>query len=219
MYHTAIYNPAGDMMVVFGGIDGSSFHSDVWTLSFTGTPAWSRITPTGVPPSARYRHSAIHDPVRARMVVFGGHDVSYSNCNDSWVLSLTGTPAWIQLSPAGTLPSPRQGQSAVYDPQSDQMLIFGGFDGGYRNDAWSLSLSGTAIWSQLTPSGSPPSPRSAHAAAYDLGENRMIVFAGNDASSLLNDLWTLSLSGTPAWSELSTVAGLRLPGGCCTGDP
>ena len=46
-------------------------------------------------------HSAIYDPVRDRMVVFGGSAVRASNFNDVWALSLAGTPAWTQLTPIG----------------------------------------------------------------------------------------------------------------------
>ena len=48
-------------------------------LSLAGTPAWSALAPSGTPPSWRYMHSAIYDPVRDRMVVFGG-----SSLNDVW---------------------------------------------------------------------------------------------------------------------------------------
>ena len=73
--HSAIYDPVRDRMVVFGGYSGTGytyFLNDVWVLSLAGMPAWTQLTPTGTPPSARYGHSAIYDPVRDRMVVFGG---------------------------------------------------------------------------------------------------------------------------------------------------
>ena len=51
-------------------------------------------------------HTAIYDPVRDRMVVFGGYDGN-GNRNDVWALSLSGSPAWSELTPAGSLPSAR----------------------------------------------------------------------------------------------------------------
>jgi len=42
------------------------------------------LSPTGTPPSARYDHTAIYDPLRDRMVVFGGFDET--RLNDVWEL-------------------------------------------------------------------------------------------------------------------------------------
>ena len=36
---------------------------------------------------------------------------------------------WKQLQPRGTSPSGRHHHSAIYDPESHSMVIFGGFDG------------------------------------------------------------------------------------------
>ena len=48
-------------------------------------------------PPARYRHTAIYDPVRDRIVVFGGNSGS-SQYNDVWALSLAGSPATMRMS-------------------------------------------------------------------------------------------------------------------------
>jgi hypothetical protein len=70
------------------------------------------------PPAARVQHAAIYDPVRNRMLVFGGLAGS-SLKNEVWELSLAGTPTWKLLSVAGTPPSARRGASAIYDPVRD----------------------------------------------------------------------------------------------------
>ena len=96
--------------------------------------AWTAFPP----PSARYFHTAIYDPVRDRMVVFGGYDGALRN--DVWALSLSGSPAWSALAPAGILPSARYLHTAFYDPVRDRMVVFGGRDGTSRkNDVWALS--------------------------------------------------------------------------------
>ena len=38
--------------------------------------------------------------------------------------------AWKKLQPTGPSPSERHGHSAIYDPESHSMLIFGGHDEG-----------------------------------------------------------------------------------------
>src|SRR5439155_27297482 len=81
--HTAIYDPAGDRMVVFGGND-RTLRNDVWALSLGGSPAWSALLAAGSSPAGRSDHAAIYDPVRDRMVVFGGYGGGYRN--DVWAL-------------------------------------------------------------------------------------------------------------------------------------
>ena len=201
-YHTAIYDPVRDRMVVFGGYDATSLRNDVWALSLSGSPAWSALTPAGSLPPPRSYHTAICDPVRNRMVVFGGVDGT-SLRNDVWALSLSGSPAWSELAPAGSLPSARYTHTAIYDPVRDRMVVFGGYDGTRRNDVWALSLAGSPAWSVVGPAGSLPDARNTHTAIYDPVRDRMVVFGGYDASGLLNDVWALSLAGSPAWSALT----------------
>ena len=174
------------------------------TLSATARPArtadgiWSELEPP-----CRVSHSAIYDPVRDRVLVFGGTDGLRRN--DVWALTLSGTPQWTRLRPAGTPPSPRVSHSAIYDPVADRMLVFGGDDGVPRGDVWQLTLSGFPRWTQLAPGGSAPEARSGHSAIYDPVRHRMVVVAGLGAGGVLNDVWVLSLGGTPAWSPLSSL--------------
>jgi hypothetical protein len=200
-YPSAIYDPVGDRMVVFGGTSSTELN-DVWVLPFTGTLTWGQLSPAGTPPSGRSSHSAIYDPIRHRMLVFGGRDGGASH-NDAWVLSLSvGTESWSEVIPAGSPPPERWGHSAIYDPVRDRMVAYGGRDaGGPLNDLWAMSLAGSPAWSQLAPTGAPPSARAYHSAIYDPLRDRMVVFGG--WPTLLNDVWALKLSGAPAWSALS----------------
>jgi hypothetical protein len=72
------------------------------------------------------------------MLVFGGYDCAFQYHNDVWELSLSGPPAWMQLSPTGSAPSLRSGQSAIYDPVRDQMVVFAGVGTYQINDVWAL---------------------------------------------------------------------------------
>ncbi|MGH7740617.1 MAG: Kelch repeat-containing protein [Candidatus Eiseniibacteriota bacterium] len=200
--HTAIYDPVRDRMLVFGGFDGIHALNEVWALSLAGTPTWMQLTPSGTPPGPHYFHSAIYDPLRDRMVIFGGADGT-NDVNDVWALSLAGTPAWLQITPAGTPPSARYSHSAIYDPTNDRMVVFGGNGStGVLNDLWTLSLGSSPTWTQAAPAGTPPSARSGHTAIYDPSGNRMIVFAGATGNTaIFNDTWSLSLGASPAWSR------------------
>src|SRR5207249_6247657 len=129
--------------------------------------------------------------------------ISFSDCDplgrccgyeshDTWVLrNATGSggiPTWEQLipdAPAG-LPPGRIAHSAVYDPVTNRMVIFGGGQGnGFAfsplfNDVWVLThangLGGTPEWVPRTPHGGPPVPREGHGAFYRQATNEMIVF-------------------------------------------
>ena len=211
--HTAVYDPARNRMVVFGGL-GNGYGNDVWALSLAESPAWSALAPAGSPPIGRYGHTAIYDPVRDRMVVFGGGDGTYFR-NDVWALSLAESPAWSALAPAGSPPIGRYGHTAIYDPVRDRMMVFGGYDGPtLRNDVWELSLSGNSAWSELTPTGAAPTPRVRHTAIYDPVRDRMVVFGGQEGGAwpqgVRNDVWELSLSGDPIWSELTPAGDLPI---------
>src|SRR5262249_55519848 len=146
--------------------------NDTWMLSLSGDVAWRKLSPAGAGPSARYAHVAIYDPVRNRMVIFGGYS-GQQPLNDVWALS-TNTMTWTSLAPSGSAPIPREWASAIYDPIRDRMVVFGGFDlAGARNDVWALSLSDPPTWSEIVPSGSLPAGRYLHCAAYDPVRDRM----------------------------------------------
>ena len=203
--HTAIYDPARDQMIVFGGRAGSTYFADTWALSLE-TLSWTQIASGGGGPSGRFGHAAILDAPRDRVIVFGGFDGA-AHRNDVWSLPLSGTPQWSQLMPSGTPPPGRLEHTAIFDPDADAMIAFGGTSDqspNYRDDVWALNLSATPSWNQLVPSGVKPTGRRWHTAAYDPAGSRMIVHGGGDVpGSDSEEAWAFSLDGSSAWSKLS----------------
>lgn len=229
--HSAVYDAASNRMVVFGGFDDAGLHDDVWVLSNANgveatTPTWTQLFPTGGPPSPRFKHSAVYDPATNRMVVFGGgRGSSTGDFNDIWVLSNANgveatTPTWTQLFPTGGPASLREAHSAVYDPATNRMTVFGGATHqGLANDVWVLSnangLEGaTPTWTELSPTGGPPPARGFHSAVYDTASNRMTVVDGLccNFGNFLLDVWVLSnangVGGSPVWTQLFPAGGL-----------
>ena len=193
-----VSDSANDRAIMFGGAANCAPLNDVWLLTsasgLTGPPAWSRLTPTGIGPDARYGSNAVYDGASNRMIVFGGVAGGYCSGappprNDVWVLTnangLGGTPAWILLSPGGSQPAPRAHSTSVYDRSSNRLILFGGnrnvgncfFE---SNDTWILtSANGLGVspqWINANPSGGPPVARFEHVAVYDASANEMIVF-------------------------------------------
>lgn len=224
------YDAANDRLIFFGGEDhlGLPRPTDVWVLNgATGaTPSWTQLATTGGPPFGRFGTTEVYAPSSNRLIVHAGCG---GNCtpmlNDTWVLTNAngsgGPPAWINISSA---PIARGEHAAVYDDASNRMIIFGGhtgFPATEQNDVWVLTnadgTGGPPVWSQLLPSGPPPSPRRPYAMAYDASSNRMIVFGGLDtipccsSVNVHNDVWVLThangLGGTPQWIQLTPSGG------------
>ena len=205
---SVIFDPVRRRMVVFaggGGEGGYPTSNETWTLALDGTPRWEKLAVAGTSPVPRELHSAIYDPVRDRMLVFGGLTSTYEN--SVWELTLGDTPTWRPLAPVGTPPSPRIAASMVYDAARDRALVFGGdarLDPGqetYRNDVYELSLGDAPAWRKLAPTGIAPAPRYEQAAVMDDGQDRLLVFGGRGHNVLpLADAWALDLSvDPPAW--------------------
>lgn len=187
------YNSSTNSLIVFGGSNcASGYLSDVWVLNNAngegGTPSWTQLSPSGIGPSARENSSATYDSVNNVLTVFGG-DGGSNGLSDVWTLSNAngqgGTPSWRQLSPTGTAPSARTGQSAVYDSSNNRMIIFGGVTTltGIQplNDTWILTfangIGGTPAWISEKVTGTAPQRRF-HTAFYSPAFNDMIVFGG-----------------------------------------
>ena len=201
--HTAIFDPVRNRMIVFGGCGFTQWRNDIWSLSLSGTPTWTQLSPFGPAPPVRYLQSAIYDPVRDRMLMLGGLGASFIALNDLWSLDLS-TTTWSHVS---TTPAPRarDGQFAFYDGRRDQMVIYGG---NFSGDLYSLNLSGQPAWGSISTGGATlPPGRSYFAAGYDSVRDRMLIFAGygpGGSGGQRSDSWQLDFSQpTPTWSPLT----------------
>lgn len=207
IWHTSIYDPVRDRMLLFAGIDGLARQAELWALSFTGDPAWRLLQAPGAAPPPIAFQGGVYDPVRDRMLVIGGSTASGATpvrSNQVWALSLSGDPEWSLVATEGVPPVPRTCREVVYDPIADRVLLFGGSTAtGQENDLWSLSLAGAPAWSPITPAGTPPSPRLNSSVVFDPLRNRVLVFGGNAAGTYVDETWELTLAGDPEWRQLS----------------
>jgi hypothetical protein len=205
--HTANYDVTNDRMLVFGGTDGARAQNDVWSLSLDGAPIWTRVLPLGSAPSVRAYHAAVYDPVGQQLIVCGGFAGAdgLMFLGDVWKLTSGSVPTWEKVITSGATPGPRDGMTAIYDPEADRLVMFGGNLDSQKNDVWVLPLRGAPVWQELTPTGDPPAPRFCHVAVYDSAGRRMIAFAGW-GQGWMADAWSLSLGDAPAWTQMLPTA-------------
>jgi len=170
-------------------------------------------------PVARGEVEGVWDPVRARMVMFGGDLGIPVECmsqtdftGQTWAFH-PDCDSFEQIDNAGPQPPARGRHATAYDPGRNWMLVHGGryragTSGEYTlfDDTWALDLQ-TDTWVQVASGG--PSARANHTAV--VAGDQMIVFGGNASTNglqftPLDDLWALDLNrGT--WTELQTADG------------
>src|SRR5438093_1262550 len=66
----AVYDLLRQRFVGFGGTIGLPV--DTWTLDLSGDPAWTPVQTDSTSPPGSYGMTTIYDPVRDRMIIFGG---------------------------------------------------------------------------------------------------------------------------------------------------
>jgi len=224
----AVYDPAGERMVIFGGETSPYDHlNDVWAYSFA-TESWSNITPSESPVDEYHwgiaYHAAIYDPIRSRLVSYGG---AYRYFSPSWSTvsgmygSDLGTPAWEKLPYGDPYGGPRADHSLVYDSNRDRLVTFGGRSAqvGYVYGSPAAYSLETEQWTSLTPTGTGPTDRYNHIAAYDPEGDRMVLFGGSSGGQ---EIWLLTWQSASVGvgpAAANARLGVRAPGSVVRGAP
>lgn len=112
---------------------------------------------------------------------------------DSYVMEFDGTTWTYAIVTTG--PGHRMNPTFGWDPQLHRVLLFGGFNGTWRNDCWSYDGSN---WTLEVANG-PPAPLAPAALAYAPGLGGMVLYGDG-----LNDAATWLLIGN-TWTQLPTA--------------
>ncbi len=203
--HTAVFDPVGMCMYVFGGMaDDTSLLNDVWEYDVT-TNQGTLLSPGGGQPPARMAHTAVYDPNRRVMLVFGGDlDGTGTTTADIWKYDISAN-AWVQIRGAGEgqqpHPEPMAGHAAVYFSASQSMMLIGG---PCQNRIWTYNVSKDRF-SQTTLVGEGMAENSliGHSAVYDEICQGVIVLGGFGT----NDLWGFGYGGPCAYSSRGETLG------------
>jgi N-acetylneuraminic acid mutarotase len=175
--------------------------TDIPTTTTTLAPAtWQALAPEGTLPAARLGGSLVYLAQGNKLALFGGWAGGTKYYADLWTYDLT-TDAWAKLKHTGTAPTARASQAMAYDPTSDKLVVFGGYDGTtYYNDTWVYDFT-AGTWTAAGAAGTGPAARQGHSLVYDPVSKKMILFGGYDGSTEYNDTWAYDpAAGT--WKDL-----------------
>jgi cysteine-rich repeat protein len=206
---SADYDPVARRILAVAVEPGA--HFAVWSREDT---TWREASPPAASPPGREAHALAYDPVRDRVVLFGGHaqtDIAGAGTRaieygDTWEWDGT---SWREVTPAAGSPPPRHGHMMAYDPVAGRVLLFGGTGVGLDAFADTWAWDGTG-WTQLTSSLSP-SARS-DAAIATAADGSIVLFGGSDASGMpLNDTWVWSGGG---WTDATPTTSPSARYGC-----
>ena len=201
VYHTAVWDPLRRAMLAFGGERGVDILAELHYFSFVSR-AWWPLT-TGLGP--RSKHTASWDAAARSMLVFGGWD------GQTYLASLqrydANSDRWAEVTAAGTVPWPRGGHAAAWDPASASVLVVGGVQNrsdtlSFSDDFFSFSVL-TGFWNELGP-GAPgatadlppgPSPRASSSMVFDTASPASLLFGGFNGS-YLGETWRYVMTPT-----------------------
>jgi len=188
--HAMAFDSGRGRLVLFSG---RNFFFDTFPETWEWDGAtWIRLTPAVSPPTLFGAVMAYH-AANARTILFGGSG-PLGLLNDTWAWDGT---TWTKLAPAMS-PVARTEAAAVYDTARQRIVLFGGASqidgngdgiGDVLGDTWEWT--GTT-WLPRAPTDAP-SPRFAHAMAYDVGRGRTVLFGGSVSNggvvSQVNETW------------------------------
>jgi hypothetical protein len=133
---SAVWDAVGGRVLLWGGTNAYGAAAKGGARYEMAADAWTAMAD---PPFAPRRgHSAVWDPLRGRMIVWGGIEDAASFPERSGVYYDPAADAWTPISDA---PLRRSGHVAIWDADQDRMLVLFGEDG-----VWDGPRGNGAIW-------------------------------------------------------------------------
>jgi hypothetical protein len=147
-FHAIAYDEDSDRTILFGGGDQDDRAMDeTWAYDVEGSK-WALLSPAANPPG-RYYSSAVYDPVRDRVIVFGGTERwGSATFGDTWAYDYEAN-TWTEIQGSG--PGVRAWHGMAYDVEDNLIVLFGGgvTRGEPMGDTWVFNPA-TDTWSQVS---------------------------------------------------------------------
>ena len=204
--HALAYDPANNLVYMFGGVDHSTYYNDTWvfdpSVPNSGCP-WTELSTTGVPYQRAYQ-AMCFDEGRGVIVMFGGQNTTSSYIfDDTWEFNPT-TNRWTFIN-FTEKPSEREKAVMSYDSTVQVCILYGGFYSQFKDDknrdtffdeTWEYNGVGPT-WSEIFPSQNPGN-RFETAMVFDKNQNKHILYGGIDSNyDIFSDTWEYGVSLTP----------------------
>ena len=168
--HGLAYDGARARIVLYGGreVEPSLFGRaptlrDTWEYDGAN---WNQTATGNQSPGPTWGAAMVHDPVRARSLLFGG------TLTQAWEFD---GASWTPVATAS--PPPRQFLAFAHDLERRRSVVFGGrgpSNGQFLGDTWEFDgVNWTSVATAATPSA-----RTSPAMAYDPGRRRIVLFGG-----------------------------------------
>jgi hypothetical protein len=143
MLGVMFWDPTKERVTLFGGIgrptsdDRIVRYGDMW--SFDGT-VWTQLTPAKLP-AARYGAASLYDPLREKVIMFGGKSEEEKFLDELWEWDGT---TWTQ-NDQPTRPSARMNGRFAWDSSHQRLLYYGGFGGYFFGDMYTVTPQGWTL--------------------------------------------------------------------------
>jgi hypothetical protein len=205
--HAMIWDPTRKSIMIFGGyLSETTVLGDTWLWNGS---TWKRAD--GPSPGARSNESIVWDQTRNHAILFGGDGAIRENTEtfgETWRWSAAG---WEQLTPA-TSPSPRGRHAMIWDPERQQIVLFGGSAASRKISEGIQIFSDTWLWNgtdwiNATGELRPPA-RDGTRLSWDPVRKVVVMFGGNTGSTELSDTWAWD---GQAWREIAAAASIGPP--------
>jgi hypothetical protein len=184
-----------DRLIVFF-YKGAGLPGETWELDLRSR-TWKNLNPS-TPPASRRFTNLVYDARADKTLMFGGvlGDDETSPTNELWAYDYTAN-AWTQIQPENA-PPPTFYLNAVYDSDSQRMVVWGGKSTQPEDAIWFYDYAGSA-WEKV-PYQNGPTPDYDGAMAYAPGQRQLYLYLGRY-------FWTFDIMSA-RWEEIPPIPGV-----------